>query len=109
MYIEIDQSADSPMLALREPDDFTAFKILIRQSASRLPLAEALGGLGTASDDGHALVQVAAVKQLAGARAGDSEWTAGFDQMVAYAARSGWMSDDGRAIRAHCETEAADA
>jgi hypothetical protein len=95
-------------MAVREPDVFTAFTVLICQSASGLPVAQALGGLGTVSDDGHALVQVAAVKKLAGARAGDSEWTAGFDQMVACAARSGWTSDDGQAIRGHCETEASD-
>ncbi len=106
MYIEIDQAVEAVGPVLREVDDFTAFKVVIRHPAPEFSLAHALTGLGTVTDDGHAYLEIGAVRALAGERADDAAWTAGFAAMVAYAARSGWLSDDGQAIRAHCEMPA---
>jgi hypothetical protein len=103
MYIEIDRAAEPVGVYLREPEDFQAFKVVVRHAEPGFSLAQSLAGLGTATDDGHAFLQIAAVKALAGERAEDPGWIAGFDQMVAYAARSGWLSEDDQAILAHCE------
>ena len=94
------------VLTLREADDFKAFKVVVRPGAAELPLDRALAGVGSAASDGDAFLQIDAVKALAGDRARDPAWMAAFEDMLAYAVRAGWVSDDGQAIRAHFEVQA---
>ncbi len=82
MYIEIDMSVAPPTTSLREPDDFTSFKIVVREAE-------------------HARVPVEQLERLAGDRAGDPEWRRGLEKMLEYAEQHGWLDDDG--VRAHIE------
>ena len=82
MYLEIDVSVIPPAMLLGEPDDFTSFKLTIRQAD-------------------HALVPVESLRQLAGDRADDPDWRRQFEKMLGYAQQHGWV-DDG-AVRAHIE------
>ncbi len=82
MFIEIDVSVIPPATVLREPDDFTSFKLIVRQAE-------------------HARVPVESLEQLAGDRADDPGWRGRFEKMLEYARQSGWV-DEG-AVRAHIE------
>ena len=86
MYLELDLALVPPAIELREPDDFTAFKILVK------PVDEAG-------------VPLAVLRALAGKRAEDAEWQGNLERMLTYAAERGWIQDDG-AIRAHVEWDA---
>ncbi len=86
---------------LAEADDLRRFSVNVAASPDTLPaLAEALGG--TVAFDGaeHAWVSVEWLIAASG-RADSTEWRAGFDGMVAYAAKQGWMRADPAAIRGH--------
>jgi len=82
MYIEIDLSVVPPATALREPDDFTGFKIVVR-------------------DAEHARVPVESLEALAGERAVDPQWRQSLGKMLEYAQQRGWLDDAG--VRAHIE------
>lgn len=86
MYVELDLALVPPAIELREPDDFTAFKILVK------PIDESG-------------VLPAVLRALAGKRAEDAEWQGNFERMLASAAEHGWIQEDG-AIRAHVEWDA---
>jgi hypothetical protein len=92
---------------LRDVDDFTAFAVVV-PSTNDLPLAPETvpSSLGQVAADGrHVFVWRDTVRALAGPAADSEEWQAGFDAMLAYAERSGWLTPDGAGIRAHCTTE----
>ncbi|MEB8340213.1 flavin reductase family protein [Streptomyces endophyticus] len=73
-----------------------------------LAQALALTGLGKVGADGHAYLEVEALRQLSGEHAADPEWQAGFDAMIGYARAGGWLAA-GPSLRAHCETRQDDA
>jgi hypothetical protein len=84
VHLEIDLATVPPTVALREPDDFTAFDVVVVEVE-------------------HAWVGVEVVRSLAGpARAGDPAWSEVLQAMVAYAEGHGWVREDG-AMRAHVE------
>ena len=82
MYIEIDLSVVPPTSVLREPDDFTSFKVVVRKAE-------------------HARVPVESLERLAGERAEDPEWRNGLGKMLEYAEQHGWLDSSG--VRAHIE------
>ena len=85
-------------LTLVEPDDFTGFKLRLRQAAERRPTLPGIIFV----DDGNALVAIETVNGLAGAPASEA-WAAGFGRMVDHAATRGWIDSAANAIRAHVE------
>ena len=82
MYLEIDLSVVPPATVLREPDDFTSFKVVVKEAE-------------------HARVSLESLELLAGERAGDPEWRRGLGKMLEYAEQRGWVDDGG--VRAHIE------
>ena len=82
MYIEIDMSVAPPATTLQEPEDFTSFKIVVREAE-------------------HARVPVDQLERLAGDRAADPEWRCGLEKMLEYAEQHGWL--EGNGVRAHIE------
>jgi hypothetical protein len=104
MYVEVDLGQDPAVPALREPEDFTAFKLTTPGYSAPGPLDRALGELGSVDDDGtHAWLTIDGVRALAGDLADSPSWSESFDAMVAYAGSKGWLSPEGDAIRAHIE------
>jgi hypothetical protein len=83
VHLEIDLATVPPTVVLQEPDDFTAFDVVVVEPE-------------------HAWIAFDALRALAGARAADPAWSEGLRAMVAYADRHGWVREDG-AIRAHVE------
>lgn len=94
--------------ALHDPADLTSLSLVV-PTADDLPLApDALPpALGEVAEGGtHVLLDCDALRVLAGDLAADPSWQAGYDSMLAYAARQGWLTPDGRAVRAHCAAAA---
>ena len=83
MYVEIDLSLVPPVLELREPRDFSGFKVVVKRIDS-------------------AGVRVSTLRELAGELTDDVEWQDQFERMLAYAASHDWIRDDG-SIEAHVE------
>ena len=85
MYIEIDLTTVPPTTTLREPDDFTRFKVVVTPAAD-------------------AFVTPDALRALPGARPDDPAWEEQLSGMLGYAASKGWIRDEDGAIQAHVET-----
>jgi hypothetical protein len=103
LYINVEAGAPHAV-ALREPDDFGSFKVVVRGMAEGDPrLADVLEPYGRLNGEGDVLLRIDGVKALAADRGRDAEWLAQLDGMVAYAHSRGWLSEDGSAIQAHCE------
>ena len=78
-------------VTLVELDDLTSLSAHVAGDA-------AVGDWGR-RDDGHVWVSTRTLLDLAGARAGDQRWRRGFDGMIDYARRHGWV--DGDEVRMH--------
>ena len=104
MYVAIDLSSQATTrAALAEPEDFTSFKVVIRNGADADRLAEALAPLGRLDSGGDAYIAPQALRDLAGERAKDPEWSASLDTMIGYASSKGWVDPATGAIQAHLE------
>lgn len=84
-------------LSLVEAEDFKGFKLRIAGAETR----PAIDGV-TFVDDGNVLIGVDRVPALPGAPA-TAEWRAGYQAMVDYAAKKGWIDAATNSIRAHVE------
>lgn len=84
-------------LALLEAEDFKRFKLRLSGAAAR-PAIEGVVFL----DDDNALIGVDLPPSLSGAPA-TLDWRAGYQAMIDYAAKKGWIEPASNAIRAHIE------
>ena len=78
--------------------DFKSFNLVAEDGLAGPALAAALGPAGRL-EGGHAWISPAWLRAAAG---GDAAWEAGFEKMLQYAAKQGWVDAAG-AIRAHVE------
>lgn len=104
MDVLVDLTAAPASVTLADPRDLGSFKVLAH-AAQPHPgeLRRALEGVGTVAEDGHAFIEVDAVRRLAGDLAEDPGWSEGLEKMLAYAGSKGWMDPSGTAIQAHVE------
>jgi len=103
LYIRI----NSESVELVEPDDLRSFHAVRPTELGQGELAEIVRkeDLGAILPDAaHLMVPLDTVRRMAVGRVGP-DWEPNFDQMIAYAARKGWLSEDGTRVRAHLETE----
>jgi hypothetical protein len=103
MFIRLDLRDLEPAPSLREPDDFLHLKVLLYGPFHLATAADALAPVGTFADSDTALLNVEALRGLAGSRAADEAWSSGFARMLDYARDHGWLDGDGTAVAAHCE------
>lgn len=97
MYVQVTPS----QVSLEDPSNFRQFHVTVRGDA--VDVAAALTRSGFGSMEGNdALVSVEAVRSAARGRVDDG-WEAGFGSMLEFARTKGWLSEDGRSIRAHVE------
>jgi hypothetical protein len=83
-----------------EPSDFKRFHV---ETAGNLPasaLNAALAGLGHA-ESGIVLIDANALKRRLIGMLSSSDWHEQYDRMLAFAQKSGWISEDGASIKAH--------
>jgi len=99
--VQIVVTTDPDAVTLDEPDEFTSFAVAAPAGAGA-DLDARLGPIGR-YDGEHVWVDREALIGLAGSKASDTGWRDGLAAMVDYARNSGFLSDDGTAIRAHVE------
>jgi hypothetical protein len=88
-------------LRLTDPEDFRKFKVLLKGAfGTTRPYIDGLIFV----DDDNALVGLEVVPAMAGTAA-SVQWRTRFDEMVAAAAKHGWIDVDSNAIRAHVERQ----
>jgi len=85
---------------LEAAEDLKRFKLVVEGDTAGETLQRALGEAGRL-DGEHVWVSPAWLRRASG-RATDADWLRGFDAMVAFAAKQGWVDEAG-AIRAHIE------
>jgi len=85
-------------ITLREPQDFRRLEVLVDPQPSER-LEYAIARVGRREGDQHLRLSPCVLRFLS-QHAGDPAWEAGFNSMVDYAARHGWVDAQGQ-IRAH--------
>ena len=86
---------------VREADDCGRLHVETALSGDDLRTALTTTGTGAPADDEHVWLDLATLRSRAGLLATDPDWPRHWEAMVAYAQRSGWLSPDGLAVRAH--------
>ncbi len=99
MFVEIDGGGPH----VRDAENLKSLSVEAPSAAALTRLA----GLGEVDPEGtHVWLDIAAFKTLAGETvdpAARDEWSAGFDAMIAFAAKHGWTDPTGTKVRAHVE------
>ena len=86
-------------VGLEEPQDFKRFKLVIEAPRDPAKLGAALAGVATLSDEGHAWVSEAWLRQRDTAPA----WQEGLGAMIGVAKKYGWVDEAAKTVRAHVE------
>jgi len=95
--------ATNNTVAIEEPEDFRKFKVAVAQPASAYEAVAKSNPEIVAFDDAEtAWVSVAALKGWEGLKEAPA-WQEGLDAMIEKARPYGWISPDGRSIKAHVE------
>ena len=92
-----------PTISLVEPDDCQHFHVAIRglsQDAAEQALVDQ--GIGQFSDSDTAWIKISAIRKLAQGRV-QPDWPQRFSDMLQYAERKGWLSEDRERVSGHCE------
>lgn len=96
----------SDRYTVTDPDNCTQLHV-----ATALPTRHDTGaalqkaGIGRLDGDGtHALVDLDQLRTRARASATGADWDGKWEEMIAYATEEGWVSSDGRFVRAHVRT-----
>lgn len=98
MIIAIDAAH---VVRLEQPLDFKRFHVEIAAPRSTLAaLRSAFAAYGAIEDEAQAWIDADALRRWP-SLAGNAEYATGLGQMLDYAARKGWMSADGKRVRAH--------
>ena len=92
-----------PTISLVEPDDCHRFHVAIRdlseQAVQQVLEDEEVGQL---SDPDTAWIKISAIRKLAQGRV-QPDWPERFSDMLQYAERKGWLSEDKESVSGHCE------
>jgi hypothetical protein len=110
MIVRLDlRDGHAATAVLADGADLSRFHVEVRHPGDGPPLLSAVDAGLRAADVGWtegdaAFVTVAALRRLAdGVGVVSPEWDAAFEQMLAYAASKGWLSEDGAAVQAHIQ------
>ncbi|BAH51418.1 hypothetical protein [Rhodococcus opacus] len=99
MRIVVDNVPGEPQIRLEDAGEFGSLHI---ETADpwHVVSPEHLSALGRPSGAYQVFVDPDTIRALAGERASDESWSAGFEAMIDYADRRGWLSPAGE-IRVH--------
>ncbi|GAA0234091.1 hypothetical protein [Cryptosporangium japonicum] len=86
-------------MSLDAPRDFTTLSLIVEGGPAA---EEAAGRVGTWTDADHLVLPASTLVALAGPVADEAGWRDGFDQMIDYATRKGWVDASG-GVRIHVE------
>ncbi len=103
MHVTVDLGSAPPGVSLEEAADCTRFDVIVHGPGGGDDVGRALAAASVGRTDGHdALVDVDGVRRLAVGSVGPT-WEADFLAMLDYARGRGWLTDEGKSIRAHVE------
>ncbi|MGE0315703.1 MAG: flavin reductase family protein [Lautropia sp.] len=88
----------SGAITLRDAADFRRLDVLVDPQPDER-LARSIARIGRREDDDHLRLAPAVLRFLS-PHAGDAAWEAGFEKMIAFAGRAGWVDERGE-VRAH--------
>jgi hypothetical protein len=100
VIVELDLRGAEAVARLVDPDDFKAFKVVVKGDTPAL--AARVAALGVPRLDEHAWVSIDALRNLAG-EAATPAWEESLTAMIDYARSKGWVDDELGAIRGHVE------
>jgi hypothetical protein len=102
MYVLMTASDKAPTVSLEEPDDCSRFHVAIRDLAKDVS-ARTLEDEGVGTLEAQvAWIRIEALRKLAQGRV-QPDWPQRFSDMLQYAERNGWLSEDRESVRGHCE------
>ena len=108
MIVEVVGGADErPEVRVVDVDNLTRLHLALGEVTDE-EAGQALeqAGLGRVEDDDYAVLDTAALRAAAQARACAPDWAERFDGMVADAREKGWATEDGAGLRVHVESAA---
>ncbi len=85
-------------IAMRDPMDFRRLDVLIDAQPAE-QLERSIARIGRREDDSHVRLSPSILRFLSG-HAGESAWEDGFRAMIDFAAKAGWVDEQG-AVRSH--------
>ena len=99
MYVAVDLASGN--VRLHDADNFREFHVVPAGEGYAADVVKALGvGGRIAAKPGDVMIDGGYLRTLSG-RGGDPEWEAGFEKMLGFAAKMGWI--DGPFVQAHIE------
>lgn len=87
-----------------DADDCTRLHVYTQLLNHEISHALQVTETGSIASDGAALLTLDVLRARAHMAATAPEWAQRWDDMIAYAARKGWLTEDGSAVQAHIET-----
>ncbi|MDV7087380.1 hypothetical protein [Rhodococcus opacus] len=99
MRIVVHRNPGEPQIRLEDAGEFGSLHIEPADPEHGIP-ADQLSFLGRPSGAHQVFVDPEMIRALAGEQASDESWSAGFEAMIGYADRRGWLSSAGE-IRVH--------
>jgi acyl-CoA synthetase (AMP-forming)/AMP-acid ligase II len=101
MYVRVD--LDARTVALAEPDNFKQFHVVSSGDGLDDDVADLLGDGGRRCDTpSHVWVGIDLVRRLAEPQV-TAEWADGFEKMLGFANKMGWIDPSGAFVKAHTE------
>ena len=101
MYVRVDLQAHT--VELVEPDNFKQFHVVASGPGVDDDVADALGDGGRrCQTPSHVYVGIDLVRRLAAPQV-DVDWDSGFEKMLGFAHKMGWVDPSGEFIQAHTE------
>lgn len=98
MFVLVSAVAGRPLAELHDVRNLKQLHVEFRQvDDSAAATALAASGFGALEDD-RAWLEIRALRE---AGDGSSDWQDGFEAMLGYARRSGWVDQAGTRVRAH--------
>lgn len=89
---------------VHDADDCTRLHVSTDLPETELDEALRVTGTGRIAAEGTALLTLDMLSTRARAAASLPNWAERWDEMLAYAARKGWITENGTAVQAHIET-----
>jgi hypothetical protein len=108
MIVEVVGGTDErPEVKVMDVDDLTRLHLALGEvTDEEADAALRESGIGRLEGHDTGVLDTAALRAAAEARATAENWSAGFDGMVEYARSKGWLTDDGAGLQVHVESAA---
>ena len=104
MYVQVDLAAGA--VRLEDEENFKAFHVVASGDGNDADvgrLLERMGAGGVSRTPNHVWVAQDWVRAEAATKGASGEWSDGFEKMLGFAAKMGWIDDAGTSVHAHTE------